>query len=184
MTTSYDALKSVPVSEHFTAFEVVHSANHPELVTVPTPEILYHASLFACGILEPIRHFSADNTPVAINSWYRNPKLNARVGGVRHSIHQMFYKNAFLGVAADLAPRQRNVLEVFAKIADETLLRKMPTLEKVIVYPDRQFIHVNSSTSGKLEFYVSLTKGKYERVSLTEAQNIKEVLTTKFNYGG
>lgn len=182
--TDYGVLKNITVSEHFTAFEVAHSANHPELVTIPTPEILYHASMFACGILEPIRHFAADDTPIAIDSWYRNPRLNREVGGVPHSIHQIFYKNVFQGVAADIVPRQKHILDVFAKIADEQLLRKVPMLEKIIIYPKRGFIHLNSATSNKLEFYISMTKGKYEQVSLAEAKNIRQFLKDKFNHGG
>ncbi len=182
----YAHLRNVRVSEHFTAYEVVNSNTYPNLVQIPTPETMYHASAFACAVLEPIREFAYGGKPVSINSWYRNTLLNNAVGGVANSVHKMYCRlGNFVGVAVDLTGLP-DMAAVFMKLADAAFLRKVPLMKKVIYYPDRNFIHVNSDTgAGKAPvFELSLTKGKYEWVSHDEARDIKRVLKEKFNIGG
>ena len=123
-----------------------------------------------------------------VDSWYRNPRLNKDVGGVDDSVHQVYYRGALQGVAADITSAKLSMSEILSKIARADVLAKMPLLRKVIFYPARNFIHVNSDIAGigegAPEFLVSLTKGKYERISPDEARNISGTLRARFNYGG
>jgi hypothetical protein len=183
---SYAHLKNVRVSENFTAHEAVHSENYPHLVEIPTAEIMYHIAAFAGAVLEPIRAHAFEGRPVSVNSWYRNPRLNKAVGGVSTSIHKMYCSaGKFMGVATDITG-DIDLDLVIARMADPAFLRKVPMLKKIIYYPSRKFIHVNSYVSlvAPVSFQLSLTKGNYEPISQLEAADIKNTLKTKFKYGG
>jgi len=165
------------LSEHFTLYEMIKSAKRPDLVVIPDESIIAKGEEFAKGVLEPLRAECHNSSPLRINSWYRNAALNAapEIGGVKHSIHQIFYMNRFLGVAADIVPA--DIYSLFAKLA--TWSNSM--LKKVILYPGRGFIHVDSNVDLiNRAFYVKIGKD-YKLLTVAEAQDIKNTLKQKFS---
>lgn len=91
-----------------------------------TEYFLWSADLVA--ILEDIRnHF---NAPIIINSAYRTPEWNSRVGGTKNSFH-------IKGMAADIRVKGHSSREVAKYIAYEL----MPDWGGVIRYTN--FVHVD-----------------------------------------
>jgi hypothetical protein len=154
---------------------MIRSTSRPELVEMPSEDIIIKGEEFATGLLEPLRAECNNNSAIRVNSWYRNPWLNKAIGGARHSVHQIFYVNKFLGVAADIVPA--NIYELFAKLATWS----NPLLKKVILYPSRGFIHVDSLVSLKARaLYVQIGKD-YKVLTPAEAEDIKSTLLQKFS---
>ena len=77
------------LSPHFTLGEFTKS-NYPEVYNVPTYQAIENMKRI-CGWLEELRdRYNAkydENSPIIINSGYRSPQLNKRVGGVSTSNH-------------------------------------------------------------------------------------------------
>jgi hypothetical protein len=167
------------MSEHFTLFEFINSASRPDLVEIPNDDIIEKGRYFSENVLEVIRAECNGGNPLRVNSWYRNPVLNAAkpIGGTKHSIHQIYYKGIFQGVATDIAPR--DIYEVFSKIAS----LQNDVLRTAIIYPDRSFIHVDSNVNKpQMTFYVKFkTSSTYHAITRAEAANIKETLLKKFS---
>jgi len=100
--------REIILSEHFKLTEFTHSAtaqakgidnsldvtvsDHAKMIVNNLHQLCVH-------VLEPLRrHF---NIPVTISSGYRNPILNAIIGGVKNSQH-------IVGEAADIRPPRRS----------------------------------------------------------------------------
>jgi hypothetical protein len=77
------------LSEHFVLGEFTKS-NHPEVYNIPSHVAIENMKRI-CGWLEVLRdRYNAkysENSPVIINSGYRSPQLNKKVGGVSTSNH-------------------------------------------------------------------------------------------------
>ena len=86
-------MDAVRLSAHFTLEELVNSQKYPD----NNPSLQDVVNLvYGCRLLlEPARE--AIGCPIIINSGFRNPRVNALVGGVRNSQH-------LLGQAADIRP--------------------------------------------------------------------------------
>ncbi len=173
-------LSQFKLSPNFNAMELLKSSRYPELVVVPYSVVFNELILFAKNGLEEFREACCNNTPVGIDSCYRNPVLNKKVGGELDSVHQVFYPlNIYQGVAADVVPRKVSVFEAFSK----TPLLKKGTLRGFILYPKRGFIHIDSAVKRKSrEWYVSMEKGKYTPIPESEVPNIREWLLDKFKF--
>ena len=72
------------LSEHFSLGEFTKSNSHPEVYNVPRHEAIENLKR-VCGWLEVLRERAG--TPIRINSGYRSPQLNKRIGGVPTSNH-------------------------------------------------------------------------------------------------
>jgi hypothetical protein len=75
------------VSPNITLAEAIKSqtAQRKNIDNTPTPEHFANMQLLATKVFEPLRaHF---NTPIAISSFYRSPKLNKAIGGAANSQH-------------------------------------------------------------------------------------------------
>jgi uncharacterized protein YcbK (DUF882 family) len=79
------------LSEHFKLGEMTRSS-HSDIYNVPTHEAIYNMKNL-CKWLEVLRERSGG--PVRINSGYRSPQLNKKVGGAPTSNH-------LTGCAADI----------------------------------------------------------------------------------
>ena len=101
------------LSEHFTLGEMTKSS-HSNIYNVPTHEVIYNLKNL-CKWLEVLRERSGG--PVSINSGYRSPQLNKKVGGVPTSNH-------LTGCAADIRVADMEQLIRYAAIlldyVDET----------------------------------------------------------------
>ena len=72
------------LSPHFELGEFTRSNSHSNIYNVPTHEAIYNLKNL-CKWLEVLRERSGG--PVRINSGYRSPQLNKKVGGVATSNH-------------------------------------------------------------------------------------------------
>lgn len=72
------------LSEHLTYEEAV-TTKHTDLDNTPPVEILNKLPLIAKR-MEAVRS-CLGNRPIRINSWYRSPEVNKRVGGSKSSQH-------------------------------------------------------------------------------------------------
>ena len=102
------------LSEHFTLGEMTKSGSHPEVYNIPTHEAIANLKRL-CPWLEALRERYGD--PIVINSGYRSPQLNRKVGGVSTSNH-------LTGCAVDIRVYGKEQLLRYATIlldyADET----------------------------------------------------------------
>ena len=73
--------------------EFCNFSKYPD--NLPTPQVLFNLKYGCQYLLEPARR---EVGPIIINSGFRNPRVNALVGGVRNSQH-------LLGQAADIRPQ-------------------------------------------------------------------------------
>ena len=80
------------LSPHFTLGEMTKSNSHPEVYNIPSHEAIANLKRL-CGWLEVLRERSG--TPIRINSGYRSPQLNRKIGGAANSNH-------LTGCAADI----------------------------------------------------------------------------------
>ena len=79
------------LSEHFTLGEMTKSNSHPEIYNIPSHEAIANMKRL-CGWLEALREASPGPSkgrgePIIINSGYRSPQLNRKIGGVPNSNH-------------------------------------------------------------------------------------------------
>ena len=87
------------LSEHFSLGEMTKSNSHPEVYNIPSHEAIANLKR-VCGWLEVLREryndkYGVGEEPIRINSGYRSPQLNKKIGGVAGSNH-------LLGCAVDI----------------------------------------------------------------------------------
>ena len=81
------------LSPHFRLGEFINLHKYPD--NKPTMQYVANMTYGCLMLLEPARQVVG---PILINSGFRNPRINALVGGVRNSQH-------LLGQAADIRPQ-------------------------------------------------------------------------------
>ena len=72
------------LSEHFTLGELTKSGSHPEVYNIPSHEAIANLTNLSKW-LEVLRESAG--TPIIINSGYRSPQLNRKIGGAANSNH-------------------------------------------------------------------------------------------------
>ena len=72
------------LSEHFTLGELTKSGSHPEVYNIPSHEAIANLTNLSKW-LEVLRERAG--TPIIINSGYRSPQLNRKIGGAVNSNH-------------------------------------------------------------------------------------------------
>ena len=89
------------LSEHFTLGELTKSGSHPEVYNIPSHEAIANLTNLTKW-LEVLRERAASpdpskrrGVPIIINSGYRSPQLNRKIGGAPNSNH-------LTGCAADI----------------------------------------------------------------------------------
>ena len=111
------------LSEHFTLGEMTKSNSHPEIYNIPSHEAIANLTNL-CKWLEVLRERAASpgpskgrGVPIIINSGYRSPQLNRKIGGAPNSNH-------LTGCAADIRVENMEQLLRYAVIlldyADES----------------------------------------------------------------
>ena len=125
------------VSKNFSLVEVIRSnyARANGINNKPTQQIIINATVTAQLGLQTFREHTG--LPVNPTSWFRNPQLNAAVGGVPHSLHQT-------GFGVDFQVNGMTVDEVLA------LLKK----RKDIIQYDKAILErfQNKSTGAWIEW--------------------------------
>ena len=86
-------MENTRLSKHFQLDEFINVGKYPD--NKPTMQHVANMVYGCVMLLEPARQVVG---PIIINSGFRNPRVNALVGGVRNSQH-------LLGQAADIRPR-------------------------------------------------------------------------------
>ena len=79
------------LSEHFTLGELTKSGSHPEVYNIPNHEAIANLTNLTKW-LEVLRKrynekYGVGEEPIRINSGYRSPQLNKKIGGVATSNH-------------------------------------------------------------------------------------------------
>ena len=79
------------LSEHFVLGEFTKSGSHPEVYNIPSHEAIANLKRL-CGWLEVLRErynerYGVGEEPIRINSGYRSPQLNRKIGGAATSNH-------------------------------------------------------------------------------------------------
>ena len=80
------------LSEHFTLGEFTKSGSHPEVYNIPSHEAIENMKRL-CIWLEELRKRASPGPskvrgePIIINSGYRSPQLNRKIGGAANSNH-------------------------------------------------------------------------------------------------
>ena len=72
------------LSPHFTLGELTKSGSHPEVYNIPSHEAIANLTNLSKW-LEVLRERAG--TPIIINSGYRSPQLNRKIGGAANSNH-------------------------------------------------------------------------------------------------
>ena len=83
METVIQLNSGAKLSPHFTLGEMTTS-NHKEVYNIPSHEAIANLKRL-CGWLEVLRERAAE--PIIINSGYRSPQLNRKIGGAANSNH-------------------------------------------------------------------------------------------------
>lgn len=136
--------KAWKLSENFSLFELIKSDTYPELVQWPSSEVISELEYLAKNVLQPIRDKWG---PIRVNSGFRNPALNKRVGGVSNSVHQIEYRTTILGAATDIVPVTADIIDVF-----EWAFHHVGALKTIIIYRKKTvckspFIHIDTRKS-------------------------------------
>ena len=106
-------MKDFQITKNFSFFEVTKSDSYPELekknrkYILARPELLAELVKNVCLFLQPVRDFVG--SPIFVNSGFRFPKLNKRVGGSPYSQHKA-------AQAFDLGCSGMNSFGLFKKI--------------------------------------------------------------------
>ena len=79
------------LSEHFSLGEMTRSGSHPEVYNIPSHEAIANLTNLTKW-LEVLRKrynakYGVGEEPIRINSGYRSPQLNKKIGGVATSNH-------------------------------------------------------------------------------------------------
>ena len=99
METIVQLNSNAKLSEHFVLGEFTKSGSHPEVYNIPSHEAIANLKRL-CGWLEELRkryneRYGVGEEPIRINSGYRSPQLNRKIGGAATSNH-------LTGCAADI----------------------------------------------------------------------------------
>lgn len=120
--------------ENYFTFKELTKTNHSEIDNSATPEVLDNLTQLRDNILNPLRELYGK--PIYINSGYRCPELNKKVGGSSTSDH-------LYGYAADITTKSKeDNLKLFNLIINNF------EFKQVINEYNGQWIHV-SFQSGK-----------------------------------
>ena len=115
------------LSEHFVLGEMTKSNSHPEVYNIPSHEAIANLKR-VCGWLEILR--SRAGRPILINSGYRSPQLNKKIGGVPTSNH-------LTGCAVDIRVKDMEQLIRYAAILLEYADESKQDFDELLIEKNR-----------------------------------------------
>jgi len=128
----------VRLSPHFMLTEFLKLEKYPD--NIPTVQQISNLIYGCRNLLEPARQ--AIGCPIIINSGFRNPRVNALVGGVKNSQH-------LLGQAADIRPKDPRQ---FQRLVD--FLRACEHTDQLLTGPG--WLHISWSPFSPPRHYVRI----------------------------
>ena len=117
-------INDIRLSQHFQLTEFLNQEKYPD--NLPTVQVLFNLKYGCQYLLEPARRVVG---PIIVNSGFRNPRVNALVGGVKNSQH-------ILGQAADIRPKDP---AQFQRLID--FLRACPYTDQLLTGPG--WLHIS-----------------------------------------
>lgn len=125
------------LSKHFTLEELTHSdtADAHQIANTPTAEHLANLTKFTAPGLELVRSIVGD-VPVNVHVAYRNPEVNALVGGTPTSAHPQ-------GLAADISVPGQTPLQTARLIAAAMKARKIKVDQLILERTPASTVHVS-----------------------------------------
>ena len=140
----------IKLTKNFTLDEMCKSKKAKELriKNVPSPVVVGRLRALCENVLQPLRDYMGE--PVIINSGYRSPELNKKVGGVRDSQH-------LIGEAADI--NCKGSMEYANRIIEFIMMNLV--FDQLILERNKGafWVHVSYTTSGKnRQQYLKITK--------------------------
>lgn len=117
-------INDIRLSQHFQLTEFLNQGKYPD--NLPTVQVLFNLKYGCQYLLEPARRVVG---PIIVNSGFRNPRVNALVGGVKNSQH-------ILGQAADIRPKDP---AQFQRLVD--ILRACPYTDQLLTGPG--WLHIS-----------------------------------------
>ena len=130
-------LNDVRLSQHFKLGEFLNLKKYPE--NVPSMQVVANLTYGCHLLLEPARQIVG---PIIINSGFRTPEVNQRVGGVKGSQH-------LLGQAADLRPQDPRQFDRLV-----ALLRRHALTDQLLT--GRGWLHLSWKPFGVPRHYVAI----------------------------
>ena len=130
-------MENTQLSNHFQLSEFLNLSKYPD--NKPTMQHVVNMVYGCLMLLEPARQLVG---PIIINSGYRNPRVNALVGGVRNSQH-------LLGQAADIRPRDPKQFQLLVDF-----LRANPYTDQLLT--GNGWLHISWNPFGSPRHFVRL----------------------------
>jgi putative chitinase len=130
-------INDIQLSSHFMLTEFLNLEKYPD--NLPTVQVLFNLKYGCQYLLEPARR---EVGPIIINSGFRNPRVNALVGGVKNSQH-------LWGEAADIHPKDP---QQFQRLVD--FLRASPYTDQLLTGPG--WLHISWTPFAAPRHYVRL----------------------------
>ena len=115
------------LSDHFALGEMTKSSSHPEVYNIPSHEAIANLKR-VCGWLEVLRE--RYGKPIIINSGYRSPQLNKKIGGVPTSNH-------LTGCAVDIRVANMEQLIRYAAILLEYADKTNQQFDELLIEQNR-----------------------------------------------
>lgn len=135
--------KNMKLSDHFTLYEMIHSATADkyDIYNIPNKYIASQLTSLCTHILEPIR--KKYNKPIIITSGYRSDQLNKRIGGAKNSDH-------CTGNAVDMKAKDGNNKELWDVIM---LLVQSRAIEARQIIDEKNLSWIHISQNNKFNGY-------------------------------
>lgn len=157
------------MGKYFTVEECCVSASHPKLVDVPQKgTAIYNNLTYLIERLDIIRE--KWGSPIIVTSGYRGRLLNNAVGGSRTSAH-------LVGLAADIHPKNGNIMDLAALIAtmdmdfDQLILEKTTVKNGQII--NCQWLHIGFSRTTNRRQILAWDGKTYKPVKITTETKFK-----------
>jgi hypothetical protein len=130
-------LNDIRLSQHFQLTEFLNLRKYPD--NLPTVQVVFNLKYGCQYLLEPARRVVG---PIIVNSGFRNPRVNALVGGVKNSQH-------ILGQAADIRPKDP---AQFQRLVN--FLRACPYTDQLLTGPG--WLHISWEPFAEPRHFVRL----------------------------
>lgn len=126
------------ISRYFTMGEAVHSDTARRYGIDNTPSKQHAANIrYTAARLDQLRRILG--RPVIVSSWYRNSKVNKKVGGSSTSAHTT-------GLAVDIILKKGAQYQEFQKVVKSSM-----KYDQLIYYPKRGHLHIGFRKNMKKE---------------------------------